>query len=750
MYRLVACKNLQSLSKVPERLLKSSEACNTSLTRCYSSGSKKKSGHPILYTLGLTTITVGGVVGYAKFDPDFRLWLEENLPGSDKFIEVVTEEKGVSVTDVVVNKYENIRTEVEAIKSDTLNKIESLTGFKFDDSPPTADLSPVSSSSPTNPPPPAKHAAVGGNFASSPPPLHPSPPVEKSSVEIKPVSSSVTSSLPPKVTDKPSSPIAKPSSPPKPTPTPPSTVQVDLKSFGDLERGLKLWSTAALDAYRDGLNALSKYDNRVVTVIDESVERPNDRTAWSELSKLKTETETSVSKLELIASDALHSLQNLKSQVSDPKFAASPEQVQALRGRINETLEKVEHARKQFQVQKTRNNVTEKYAKRIEEEKRKHQEELAILFPTPESYEKDPALKNLNTLLLYQSNKIQYYQTELAKLERAYQQSLDSRGGDGVARVELEQEKRHLAEQFQKKALELQVLFERDMRTQLKRQAEAHSDHLAEIMKLKQNAVDSKVVREYEIMKLKQNAVDSKVVREYETKLFEEKAKYKEQIGAMIGRMKAFEEAFKKRAYSEEAVQHSQALWRASQALVLRVKSALTHQDVKPLREEVEAIKKSAAKSDTFVQTVCAAFPIEALTKGVYSEQALRERFLDVQDSAYRVALVPESGATLPVVFLSYLQSLFIIRGLSGISAEEVRDEPTAKLNNLNTYEILERARYFVDRSDLLQAVKYMNLLQGGSKAVSSQWVADALVYLETETAAKALLSHAASVTFVQ
>ncbi|KAL1449991.1 hypothetical protein WDU94_002455, partial [Cyamophila willieti] len=481
-----------------------------------------------------------------------------------------------------------------------------------------------------------------------------------------------------------------------------------------------------------GLNALSKYDNRVVTVLDESVERPNDRTAWSELNKLKTDTEHAVSKVELIASDALQSLQNLKSQVSDPKFAASPEQVQALRGRINETLEKVQLARKQFEVQKTRNNVTEKYAKRIEEEKRKHQEELAILFPTPESYEKDPALKNLNTLLLYQSNKIQYYQTELAKLERVYQQSLDNQGGDGVARVELEREKRNLAEQFQKKALELQVLFERDMRAQLKRQAEAHSDHLAEIMKLKQNAVDSKVVRDYE------------------SKLFEEKAKYKEQIGAMIGRMKAFEEAFKKRAYSEEAVQHSQALWRASQALVLRIKSALTPQDVKPLKAEVEAIKKSAAKSDTFVQTVCAAFPTEALTKGVYSEQALRERFLDVQDSAYRVALVPESGATLPVVFLSYIQSLFIIRGLSGISAEEIRDEPTVKLNNLNTYEILERARYFVDRSDLLQAVKYMNLLQGGSKAVSSQWVADTLVYLETETAAKALLSHAASVTFVQ
>lgn len=76
------------------------------------------SGHPILYTLGFTSVTVGGVVAYAKFDKDFRLWLEENLPGSDKFIEVVTEEKGVSVVDVVVNKYEDIKHEVETIKTE--------------------------------------------------------------------------------------------------------------------------------------------------------------------------------------------------------------------------------------------------------------------------------------------------------------------------------------------------------------------------------------------------------------------------------------------------------------------------------------------------------------------------------------------------------------------------------------------------------------------------------------------------------
>ncbi|XP_026685006.1 MICOS complex subunit Mic60 [Diaphorina citri] len=410
MYRIVACKNLLPFKKVPERLLKSTNTCNASLSRCYSGGGKKKSGHPILYTLGFTSVTVGGVVAYAKFDKDFRLWLEENLPGSDKFIEVVTEEKGVSVVDVVVNKYEDIKHEVETIKTDTLGKIEDITGFKFESEAPGTSSSPATSS--------------------------------------------------------------------------------------------------------------------------------------------------------------------------------------------------------------------------LGMEKAKYKEQIGVM----------------------------------------------------IGRM-----------------------------------------------------------------------------KAFEEALFEEKAKYKEQIGVMIGRMKAFEEAFKnlgyivnERAYAEEAVQHSQALWSACQTLILRIQNSITPQDVKPLKSEIDAIKKSAAKSDTFVETICAAFPSAALSRGVYSEQALRSRFIGVQDSAYRVALVPDESASLPLVFLSYLQSLFIIRGLAAISPEEIRDEPSAKLNSLNTYEILERARYFVDRSDLLQAVKYMNLLQGGAKAVSQQWIADTLVYLETETAAKALLSHAASVSFVQ
>lgn len=723
MFRILGCKYIVPYKKAPERLLKCSNT-TPSVVRSYSSVPKKKSGHPILYTLGFTSLTVGGVVAYAKFDNNFRLWLEENLPGSDKFIEIVTEEKGVSISDVVVNKYETVKSGVETIKNDTLGKIEDLTGFKFDSESSPSSAKPPSTSAPL----PTKPSLVD-----SIPPKVDTVVEERSDVKklVEQPPSLVTKE---KVNDPPKASTKSSSS------SKVSSGAVDLKSFHDLDGKIRASVNLALSSFEDGVNLLGKFDTRVVQLIEEGV---TNSAAWTELKKLKEETNRSIAKIEQNASDALKSIETLKSYIHDPKFEASPDEINSLRQNINAVIAQVHKAKFDFEAKKSLNNLTEKFWTKIQDEKRKHQEELSILFPDLESYEKDPVSKNFNLLLFYVSNKIQFYQKELAKLEMNYLKSLEAgkyQSGDEkeqhkineIVRVELSKEKRALMEEFQKKALELEAAFEKDIRTQLKRQAEAHSDHLKEILSLKQAQVDNKLKREYQ------------------TQLLNEQDKYKKEVAVMLGRMTAFEEAFKKRAHADAAVHHSQALWTAAQSLVLKIKNSLSSDDVKPLRAEIDAIKNSAAKTDTFVETVCSAFPSEAFTRGVFSEQLLRERFLNVQDIAYRVALVPEDGGSLPLVFLSYLQSFFIIRGVAAISPEEIRDEPISKLNHLNTYEILERARYFVDRSDLLQAVKYMNLLKGGAKAVSQQWIKDAIVFLETDTAAKALLSHAASVSFVQ
>ena len=46
----------------------------------------------LYYTLGLIVLGTGAVVVYAKQDPDFRSWLDQNVPGSDRFINFVFQE----------------------------------------------------------------------------------------------------------------------------------------------------------------------------------------------------------------------------------------------------------------------------------------------------------------------------------------------------------------------------------------------------------------------------------------------------------------------------------------------------------------------------------------------------------------------------------------------------------------------------------------------------------------------------------
>lgn len=53
--------------------------------------------------------------------------------------------------------------------------------------------------------------------------------------------------------------------------------------------------------------------------------------------------------------------------------------------------------------------------------------------------------------------------------------------------------------------------------------------------------------------------------------------------------------------------------------------------------------------------------------------------------------------------------------------------------------------RYWVDRGDFEQALKYMNLLKGGARSVSSDWMKEVTLLLEVQQAANLLLAHASA-----
>lgn len=50
-----------------------------------------------------------------------------------------------------------------------------------------------------------------------------------------------------------------------------------------------------------------------------------------------------------------------------------------------------------------------------------------------------------------------------------------------------------------------------------------------------------------------------------------------------------------------------------------------------------------------------------------------------------------------------------------------------------------------MDRGDIAQTLKYMNLLQGGPRAIAKDWIREAQIMLETQQAANVLLTHASA-----
>lgn len=94
------------------------------------------------------------------------------------------------------------------------------------------------------------------------------------------------------------------------------------------------------------------------------------------------------------------------------------------------------------------------------------------------------------------------------------------------------------------------------------------------------------------------------------------------------------------------------------------------------------------------VNQVINAVPLKALENGVFSKGQLKEDFTQVEKRVYETALIPDNSFSLPLMAFSYLASLFVVRH-SHISTSEVNNEEFDPLE-LNTYEIVERARYFI------------------------------------------------------
>ncbi|KAL4232096.1 hypothetical protein ACF0H5_009672 [Mactra antiquata] len=380
--------------------------------------------------------------------------------------------------------------------------------------------------------------------------------------------------------------------------------------------------------------------------------------------------------------------------------------------------------------------VLSKYKDSVDKAKEQFKKEVESLTPEVKLGQgKKLTNDELNFLIAHAHKRIGQLQQQLAQLTSMEQQRLqqalsDQRDEDELitqARVRQEHDKmlNHLAVMKDKLEAENKVQFELELRRELARQTAAHSDHLQEVLKVQ----EQKLTDAFE--------------REMHMRVIEDREKFSVELSGWIARLKGIEEAVEARAESEMVAREAQALWLSCVALNGAIRngneSGETWEDqLKPLEVEIDAVF-FAAKNNPFVCLVLDSIPEKAIKRGVYTEENLKERFERVNKVARRVAMIDDTGGSLMKFFWSYLQSKFIFN----VQAEAESDN--VNLDELDTFQICDKAKYWIEKNDIEQALRFMNLLTGESRRVAADWIEEARLLLETRQATYALMAFASS-----
>ncbi|XP_018568213.1 MICOS complex subunit Mic60 isoform X1 [Anoplophora glabripennis] len=666
---------------------------------------KKSGGGGTLLALSAFALAGGATLGYAKYDPDFRKVLVEYVPFTDTLIKILFVEEGEG--NILSNTYGNIKSTIIDLVS---GGSRSKTG---------RTVTPV--------PEPQEYKA--------PPPIVPA--IEKETKKPEPTYNEIRLERKDKGQPEPKVEIVG-----EVKPTSNEAEGFDTANLRELEDNICKSAEEAVNAYNKAVFILKTYNQDIEYIIDEAVNEIKPE-MWDEVRRKTRSKQECIRRAQEKADEATKDINKLKEMVSSPKFDVPATTKDLIRTNISKVQEDIVKAKKELEAEQKSGSVTEKYWDKVEKARNHFSLELESLFPCIDISQKELRVneEDLDLFVLHTYANVLFYQKELAKMETIIQEKVRQAveaarkgGGEPLTNAQiceaLDQEKRRLALCFQQQLLKVRKEADNELREQLKRQSQAFSDHL------------------HEAINIKAEEIERVLTRKYDELLEAERCQYKIQLATAVGRLKGLDQAIREKKNAEETAKQAQVLWSACQSLLRAIKAGCPgmpwKSQIRPLEPEITAVRKAAAQNDELVSAVLNGIPKEAKERGVYPEDALRERFLKVEQVARTVALVPEDGAALPIHILSYLQSLLLIKAASPIPQSELNDEKV-DFSKLDTNDILQRARYWLDRGDFAQTLKYMNLLKGAPRCVARQWMNETRILLETQQAANTLMAHAAS-----
>uniref|UniRef100_A0A0P5XA89 MICOS complex subunit MIC60 n=1 Tax=Daphnia magna TaxID=35525 RepID=A0A0P5XA89_9CRUS len=407
---------------------------------------------------------------------------------------------------------------------------------------------------------------------------------------------------------------------------------------------------------------------------------------------------------------------------------------------VARALYSLETAKARVDAAQSEAKVMDEYRELVDTARHNLQMELSAIRPDLSPNLKTEGTKlgeeEVNILMAHAYWKIITLQKELAKQQSREQQrlkgALDMQRKEDFSilesrlRVELERQYYELKAKYNQDISFHEKTLSDQFTQQLKLQAAAYTDHLNDSLKTQYLELKRtfEAERELDIAKLS--------------------ALHHEDLAKLHGMGKGIQDAIHDRAEKDRISRQVRELWIAAQSMMDSLRSNATvhlpwNEQRRPLN--LNGLNQALNNNDEFARAVLESIPQSAVSQGILPQGALKERFQNVERVCRRVALIDENGGSVLRYALSYLQSMMVVK----VDARPPpKQDEEINLAELNTFDILARARYHLEKDDLEQALRYMNLLKGEPQNVATDWLRELRIHLETVQAVNAVMTYAA------